>query len=35
MVRKNEYIQEVDQFIGDKIYSLRLAKGLLHNQLDR
>jgi len=33
MARKNEYIQEVDQFVGDKIYSLRLAKGLSRQQL--
>lgn len=33
MVRKNDYIQEVDQFVGEKIYSLRLAKGLSRQQL--
>lgn len=33
MVRKNDYIQEIDQFVGDKIYSLRLAKGLSRQQL--
>jgi transcriptional regulator with XRE-family HTH domain len=33
MARKNEYIKEVDQFIGKKIYSLRLAKGLSRQQL--
>jgi transcriptional regulator with XRE-family HTH domain len=33
MARKNDYIQEVDKFIGDKIYSLRLAKGLSRQQL--
>lgn len=33
MARKNDYIQEVDQFIGEKIYSLRLAKGLSRQQL--
>ena len=33
MARKNEYIQEVDQFVGSKIYSLRLAKGLSRQQL--
>ncbi|WP_341751668.1 helix-turn-helix transcriptional regulator [Candidatus Tisiphia endosymbiont of Piscicola geometra] len=33
MVRRNDYIQKVDQFIGRKIYSLRLAKGLSRQQL--
>ena len=33
MARKNEYIQEVDKFIGGKVYSLRLAKGLSRQQL--
>ncbi len=33
MARKNDYIQEIDQFIGKKIYSLRLAKGLSRQQL--
>lgn len=33
MARKNDYIQEVDKFIGDKIYGLRLAKGLSRQQL--
>lgn len=33
MARKNDYIQEVDKFIGGKIYSLRLAKGLSRQQL--
>jgi transcriptional regulator with XRE-family HTH domain len=33
MVRKNDYIQEIDQFVGDKIYSIRLAKGLSRQQL--
>jgi transcriptional regulator with XRE-family HTH domain len=33
MARKNNYIQEVDRFIGDKIYALRLAKGLSRQQL--
>ena len=33
MARKNDYIFEVDQFIGKKIYSLRLAKGLSRQQL--
>ena len=33
MARKNDYIKEIDQFIGKKIYSLRLAKGLSRQQL--
>ncbi len=33
MVRKNNYIDEIDKFIGDKIYSLRLSKGLSRGQL--
>lgn len=33
MVRRNDYMQKVDQFIGGKIYSLRLAKGLSRQQL--
>jgi transcriptional regulator with XRE-family HTH domain len=33
MARKNDYIQEIDKFIGEKIYSLRLAKGLSRQQL--
>lgn len=33
MARKNNYIEEVDKFIGSKIYSLRLAKGLSRQQL--
>ena len=33
MARKNDYIREVDNFIGEKIYSLRLAKGLSRQQL--
>ena len=33
MARKNDYILEVDQFVGNKIYSLRLAKGLSRQQL--
>ncbi|WP_341758592.1 MULTISPECIES: helix-turn-helix domain-containing protein [unclassified Candidatus Tisiphia] len=33
MARRNDYIQKVDQFIGGKIYSLRLAKGLSRQQL--
>lgn len=33
MVRQNEYIAKIDKFIGDKIYSLRLGKGLSRQQL--
>lgn len=33
MARQHDYIQEVDQFVGGKIYSLRLAKGLSRQQL--
>ncbi len=33
MARKNDYIKEVDEFIGDKIYNLRLGKGLSRQQL--
>lgn len=33
MARKNDYIKVVDEFIGEKIYSLRLAKGLSRQQL--
>lgn len=33
MARKNDFIQKIDKFIGDKIYSLRLAKGLSRQQL--
>ncbi len=33
MAKKNIYIQEIDKIIGDKIYSLRLAKGLSRQQL--
>lgn len=35
MARKNDYILEIDQFIGGKIYSLRLAKGLSRQQLSK
>ena len=35
MARKNDYILEVDKFIGGKIYSLRLAKGLSRQQLSK
>ena len=33
MARQNEYIEQVDKFIGNKIYQLRLAKGLSRQQL--
>ncbi|HJD60555.1 MAG TPA: helix-turn-helix domain-containing protein [Rickettsia endosymbiont of Omalisus fontisbellaquei] len=33
MGRKNDIIQRIDSFIGKKIYSLRLAKGLSRQQL--
>lgn len=33
MARKNEYIQEIDKFIGGKVYSLRLGRGLARQQL--
>ncbi len=33
MARKNDYIIEVDKFIGKKIYSLRLALGYSRQQL--
>ncbi|RTK92796.1 MAG: XRE family transcriptional regulator [Rickettsiales bacterium] len=33
MARKNDYIVEVDKFIGKKIYSLRLALGYSRQQL--
>lgn len=35
MARKNQYIMEIDKFIGNKIYSLRLAKGLSRQQLSK
>lgn len=35
MARKNDYIIEVDRFVGGKIYSLRLAKGLSRQQLSK
>ena len=35
MARKNDYIEEIDKFIGNKIYSLRLAKGLSRQQLSQ
>ncbi|WP_341747696.1 helix-turn-helix transcriptional regulator [Candidatus Tisiphia endosymbiont of Dascillus cervinus] len=33
MARKNQYIKQVDQLIGGKISSLRLAKGYARQQL--
>jgi transcriptional regulator with XRE-family HTH domain len=33
MARKNDYIAKIDKFIGEKIYSLRLGKGLSRQQL--
>ena len=33
MARKNDYLQKVDLLLGEKIYSLRLAKGLSRQQL--
>ena len=33
MARQNDYIAQIDKFIGDKIYSLRLGKGLSRQQL--
>ncbi len=33
MVRKNDYIKEIDEIIGEKIYSLRLHKGLAREQV--
>ena len=33
MSGENDYISEVDKFVGKKIYSLRLAKGLSRQQL--
>lgn len=33
MARKNDYIAEIDKFIGNKIFSLRLARGLSRKQL--
>lgn len=33
MSRKNDYISKVDKYIGEKIYSLRLAQGLSRIQL--
>ena len=33
MVRRNDYIAEIDKFIGNKIVSLRLARGFSRKQL--
>ncbi|MCC8399747.1 MAG: helix-turn-helix domain-containing protein [Rickettsia endosymbiont of Platyusa sonomae] len=33
MARNNDYISKIDKLIGQKIYSLRLAKGLSCQQL--
>ena len=35
MGRKNSYLDEIDKFIGQKIYSLRLAQGLPRGQLSK
>jgi transcriptional regulator with XRE-family HTH domain len=35
MARKNNYIDQIDKFIGEKIYSLRLAQGLSRDQLSK
>lgn len=35
MVRKNDYIIEVDKYIGGRIYSLRLAQGFSRQQLSK
>ena len=33
MARKNEHIKQIDKIIGDKIYHLRLGKGLSREEL--
>lgn len=33
MARQNDYIAQVDKFVGTKIYNLRLSKGLSRQQL--
>ena len=33
MVRKNDYLTKVDQYVGAKIYNLRLAQGYSRKQL--
>ncbi len=35
MARKNDYIVEVDKYIGGRIYSLRLAQGFSRQQLSK
>jgi transcriptional regulator with XRE-family HTH domain len=35
MARKNDYIVEVDKYIGERIYSLRLAQGFSRQQLSQ
>ena len=35
MERKNSYLEQIDKFIGHKIYSLRLEKGLSREQLSQ
>ena len=35
MGRKNSNLEKIDKFIGLKIYSLRLAKGLPRQQLSK
>ena len=35
MGRKNSYLDEIDKFIGNKIYSLRLTKGLPRQELSK
>ena len=35
MARKNDYIVEVDKYIGGRIYSLRLAQGFSRQQLSQ
>ena len=35
MGRKNSYLDEIDKFIGHKIYFLRLEKGLSREQLSQ
>ncbi len=35
MARKNDYIIEVDKYIGGKIYSLRLSHGFSREQLSK
>lgn len=33
MARQNDYIEQIDKFIGSKIYNLRLGKGYSRQQL--